>query len=94
MLYLVQYDLNNKKDYASLIDEIKRSPGYARLLLSTWGVVTDETAEQLATRLHTKMDSDDHLLVVEWTRNAGHFGWLSKQSWDWIKEVTQYQRAA
>jgi hypothetical protein len=83
--FCVSYDLNKMgQRYQELHAELKRSDKWWHYLDSTWMVVTDETAGQLAARLRTKMDANDSLLCIEVRRNMG--GWLERKAWDWINE--------
>jgi hypothetical protein len=65
MVYLVPYDPIKQNDYAFLIEEIKKSPGWARISDSTWGVETNETAQELFERLRPKVTDDDRLVIVQ-----------------------------
>jgi hypothetical protein len=89
MLYLVQYDLNREKDYELLIAEIKKSHGWAHLLLSTWGVETNETAQVLFNRIYAKMDKDDTLLVTQLLKGFGWSAFLAPNLVQWFKEAAQ-----
>jgi len=89
MLYLVQYDLSREKDYESLIAEIKKSPGWAHLLLSSWGVDTGESAQTLFNRIHAKMDKDDTLLVTQLIKGFAWSACLEPNLVQWFKEAAQ-----
>jgi len=83
-VYNVSYDLNNPgQNYETLIEEIKKSPGYCKILKSTWLISTSEDARQLGERLLKKMDENDSLFVSKVDRD--HYGWLPQSVWDWVK---------
>lgn len=66
MVNVVQYDLvRPDQDYAGLIEELKKSPGWARPVKSTWFVVSTETPHQIYQRLSNHVDRNDRLLVME-----------------------------
>ncbi|MDQ3739594.1 MAG: hypothetical protein M3320_00175 [Actinomycetota bacterium] len=64
---LVTYDLRGRDetsaDYAELIRAIKRYR-HGKLMLSTWFVVTNRSAEEVFDDLRPHVDQDDRLLVV------------------------------
>jgi hypothetical protein len=64
-------------------EALKRSGKWWHYLQSTWIVVTTETPNALASRVHSSMTKGDKLLVVEMTNNYN--GWLPKDAWDWIQ---------
>lgn len=82
-IYNINYDLNNLgQNYNALIEEIKKSSGYCKIMKSTWLVSTNENAAQLADRLLTRMDKNDVLFVSK--VDADHSGWLREEAWNWI----------
>ncbi len=77
-LYLINYDLNVKKDYEILFDAIKRiSNQYTRPLKSMWIIKCNSNAYDIAVELCKYIDSDDKLIVSKltpdssWTQNFG-----------------------
>lgn len=84
MIYVVSYTLRPKRDAASLVEELKRSVGWAHNIDETWLVATKESAQQLYTRLSPFLSQTDSILIAELTRNATYQGWLPKETWDWI----------
>lgn len=63
--YIINYDLNNSKDYESLFKAIKSYGTYAKVLKSCWAIVTTKTAVEVRTHLKSVMDSDDGLFIVK-----------------------------
>ncbi|MCX8819277.1 hypothetical protein [Vibrio parahaemolyticus] len=81
--YSITYDLKSpNRNYSGLYDAIKATGKWWHYLESTWLVVTDETPQQIWTRLQPSVDNDDNLLIIEVKNNAQ--GWLPKEAWDWI----------
>ncbi|VXC04661.1 CRISPR-associated protein Cas2 [Massilia sp. 9I] len=66
--YTVSYDLNREKDYALLLDELRRLDG-VRTQASFWLVAVNNTAKELHDHLKGFVDSDDALWVSEVTSN-------------------------
>lgn len=84
-VFMVNYDLMAPgQRYNDLIEEIEKSPGWCKLLLSCYLVSTSETATQLRDRLRTRIDANDLILVMEVRNNAQ--GWLPQAKWDWINK--------
>lgn len=84
-IYMINYDLNRPgQDYTSLINEIKRSPDWAKYLKSGWLVATTETPAQIYKRLEMWIDGGDEILITEFTSN--YFGRLNSEIWNWIKK--------
>jgi hypothetical protein len=84
---LVSYDLRGRDetsaDYADLIDAIKSYGYYAKLMLSTWIVVTDRSAEAVRDHLLEHMDDNDRLFVGPLGKPAS---WRNLMvSSDWMK---------
>jgi len=87
-LYIVSYDLNEKdsRTYKELYDALQSYPDWAHPLESTWMVSTDDTARELEEHLRHFLGQKDNLLVVEFKKDAGYWGWLSKTFWEWLKD--------
>jgi len=84
-VYCVSYDLNKTgQNYNALYEELKKSPGWCHTLDSTWLISTQETADQLSTRLRAHLDNNDNLLVIKVVRP--YAGWLPKATWEWIDQ--------
>jgi hypothetical protein len=84
-IYQISYDLHKEgQNYDGLIEEIKKSPGYIKILQSSWLIATTENAYQLCNRLRTKLDDNDSIFVSRVDTDCA--GWLPQSVWDWIKE--------
>ena len=88
-VFCVSYDLNKPgQNYNELIKELKDSQVWWHYLDSTWLIKTDESADNLSSRLKKHLDKNDNLLIIRVTKD--YAGWLPKDAWDWIqKNVTQ-----
>lgn len=86
--YFVSYDLRgsdeNSSDYRDLIDAIKSYGYYAKLMLSTWLIVTDENAKAIRDYLWQHMDENDRLFVGPAGRPAAWENLLV--DYEWMKE--------
>lgn len=86
-VFCISYDLNKAgQDYESLYKAIKDvSDDWWHCLDSTWLVVTDKTALQVATAMWTVMDQNDRLLVTAVGKDSAWAG-FDKQCEDWLKK--------
>lgn len=80
---LVAYDLNNEVRRPPIVDEIRKSPGYARLSESSYIISTDETVQQVYDRFNPLIDKDDDFFVVTVTRPW--IGYSFRNVMDWLK---------
>lgn len=87
MLYLVTYDLKNKeKDYNNLYESIKNAGvSWWHYFESVWLIQTNSSIAECFNKIHSTMDDDDLLFIVEVTRQLRQ-GWLPQKAWDWIKQ--------
>lgn len=82
--YIINYDLNNSKDYESLFKAIKSYGTWAKVLKSCWAIVTTKTAAEVKTHLLSVMDKDDGLFIVE---SCGVGAWRNVEcSNDWLQK--------
>lgn len=66
--YLISYDLRkeiNSQDYTTLIEQIKSYGTWAKVLESTWIVVSQKSASEIRDELSRYMDSNDGLFVLK-----------------------------
>lgn len=82
--YIISYDLIKRKDYNSLINEIKKTQKWAHPMESLWIIVSNESASEVRDRLKLHMDNDDKLLVVK-SSSVGAWKGLSSNVSDWLK---------
>lgn len=88
-IYNVSYDLyqgNKAHNYNDLYEAIKASPGWAKLVESTWLVSTSETAVELRDRLSHHMDPQDRIVVMVANKPAAWRGMPDKVS-EWIQKM-------
>lgn len=84
-VYCVSYDLNKSgQNYAALYNELKASLSWWHQLDSTWLIHTNESADQLSSRLLRHLDQNDRLLVIKVVRP--YQGFHTEQAWQWIRQ--------
>lgn len=82
--YIVTYDLRNNRDYDSLIEAIKEYGTWAKIMRSTWAVVTSQTSTEVRDNLKSHMDSDDRIFVA---KSSGVAAWSNVECSDeWLKD--------
>ena len=82
--YIITYDLHAPgQNYEALAERIKSYPRWAKLMQSTWCVVTSQTSEQVRDHLKPALDGNDKLLVGVLGRSAWYG--LSSKLTDWLK---------
>ena len=84
------YTLNPQREAPEIEGEIKKSPGWAHAIDFTWIIATEESVNELYSRLAPNFRISDHLLIVEITTNATYQGWLPKNIWEWLKGTRNY----
>jgi len=81
--YIISYDLVNKRDYKGLYDAIKSLGKWARVVESTWVIVSEKSCTEVRDELLSHMDGDDRLFV---TQSSGIGAWRNARcSNDWLK---------
>lgn len=84
-LYIVTYDLNNPgRNYENLLKRIKAYNGWARLVGSSYLVLTEQTATQIRNNLVQELDSNDKIYVSLMGNSAAWKG-LGDEVSNWIK---------
>ncbi|MBB5429815.1 hypothetical protein OKW33_006379 [Paraburkholderia atlantica] len=86
--YIVGYDLTriDGHDYTNLIQTLESSfSPWLHHLDSTWVIVTDLTAVQVADTLRPHMHRDDKLLVVQCSGVGAWFGFNETGS-NWLRD--------
>lgn len=83
-IYTMTYDLIKRKDYPTLLDELRRL-GAHRALESFWLINLNNTPKEVLDHFKAFIDSDDKLWVSELTKNrtftnanSGTNDWLEK----------------
>lgn len=84
MMLLITYDLNKAgQNYDALYEQIKTASAWLHLMESVWLIRTSQTPQQWSDKLMKVLDTNDHLFVVDITKQSRQ-GWLPKTSWEWI----------
>lgn len=85
-IYSVTYDLIKSKDYAKMIEGIKKvsNDTWARPTQSQWIISSNKNAGQIRDFLKDYMDSDDVLFVIEVKRDNWGSWNLSKEVVNWL----------
>ncbi|MFL5894045.1 MAG: hypothetical protein ACJ76Z_02895 [Thermoleophilaceae bacterium] len=82
---LVSYDLRGddetSADYAGLIATIKGYGNSEQVMLSTWIVVTDRSAEDVRDQLLRQIDEDDRLFVGPLSKPAAWHNLMVTTDW-------------
>ena len=82
--YMITCDLHPPgQNYKGLAARIKSYPKSAKLMRSTWAVVTSDSAEQIRDHLKPVLDGNDELLVGVLGRSAWYG--LSAELTGWLK---------
>ena len=68
-----------------LYAQLKKSKRWWHYIDSTWIIGTNETADELFTRLRACVTRRDRLLIIEVAKDAERQGWLPKKSWEWFR---------
>jgi len=65
--YVISYDLvkAKSKDYTELFDAIKTLGKWAKVVESTWIVVSDMSSVEIRDALTKHMDASDRIIVVQ-----------------------------
>jgi len=82
---IISYDLKKPdKDYAAVIEEIKKLGNWAKIHYSVWYVDSKFTAAQARDLVWTKMDPNDTLFVIDAKANNAAWKNLSKEVSDFV----------
>lgn len=80
--YLVTYDLNKPgQHHAAVLEEIKKSPGWAKLSESSYAISTTETASQLLARVRRHADPNDTIYVISLRKPWDGYGPKNVNEW-------------
>ena len=84
-IYLIAYDFTGSSDkYSDLFDELKKSPRWWHYIDAVWLLSTDESANQIYTRLEPYLNDDISMFITEIGND--HQGWLPDKAWKWIRK--------
>lgn len=82
--YIVSYDLPEGSNFDNLIDRIKQYGTWAHITLSTWAVVTEDSASTIRDTLNYYIPDGGRLIVVKsanvaaWNNTMCTNDWLHK----------------
>jgi hypothetical protein len=79
--FIVTYDLNNEASRPPIVDEVKRSPGWAKLSESCYAIWTAETASAVHERFKPMLDSDDNFYVIAIRKPMSGWGYKVVNEW-------------
>lgn len=88
MVYLISYDLRAPgRDYENLYRAIRSVADveWCRPLESVYLIKSSKSANTIFQLLYQHIDTSDHLLVIEVTRN--YSGYLAKEIVDYLSEM-------
>jgi hypothetical protein len=81
--YIISYDLVNQRDYKALYDSIKSLGQWARVVESTWVVVSEKSCTEVRDELLNHIDHDDRVFVIQ---SSGIAAWRNVRcSNEWLK---------
>jgi len=81
--YIISYDLVKNEDYGPLSEKIKSLGKWAKVVESTWVVVSDLTSTEIRDLLTDVVDSSSKIIVVQ---SAGVGAWRNSIcSNEWLK---------
>lgn len=85
--YIISYWFrDNTINYMDFYDAIKSNyPKYQHMLEDSWLIRTDETADEIVSKLREKLPLSASLFVAEITDN--YQGWVGKGVWEWLKNL-------
>ena len=82
--YLITYDVNSDDNYNLLEKELKKYDRWWHYLERTWIIISDETPQEIWSRIENKINKKNNLLIIEIRKESE--GWLPRNAWDWIKK--------
>jgi len=81
--YIISYDLVRKEDYAPLADKLKSLGQWAKVVESTWVIVSDLSCTEIRDSLTEVVDNSSKIIVV---KSAGVGAWRNAIcSNEWLK---------
>ena len=86
-VFLISYDLIDKKDYQAVYDKIKTYSKWAHILESVWLVESSQEAKKIRENISSITDNDDKIFVC---RLSGDWATVNigKEYTDWLKNRT------
>jgi len=87
-IYMISYDFHGSElaDYDALFEVLEKiGTGYWDCLESTWLIITEKTAAQVAAELKPHLKEGDHLLVARYGQDAAWLG-FKDDCLTWLKD--------
>ena len=82
----ISYDLKSPgQDYSKIISEIKTLGPWAKVLESLWFVSTTLSASDVVSKLKTKIDYNDSIIVIDARNNNASWHNLNNETSNFIK---------
>lgn len=81
--YLITYDIKPNDNYNLLEKELKKYEKWWHYLERTWIIISDETPQEIWSRIENKINKHNNFLIIEVKDNSE--GWMERSAWDWIK---------
>jgi hypothetical protein len=82
---LITFQLTDSEFEKRLIDRIKTYDKWARLVDSTWVVITDNSSKEIRDQLRDTIDQNGHIFVINVTGQGWGSYSISKEVADWLK---------
>lgn len=79
--FIVTYDLNNEVRRPPILDEIKKTDGWAMLSESSYAIYTSETVSEVYSRFEPMIDDDDSFYVITLRRPYTGRGYVKVNDW-------------
>jgi hypothetical protein len=82
----ISYDLKSPgQDYSKIISEIKTMGSWAKVLESLWFVSTNLSTSDVVSKLKTKIDYNDSIIVIDAKNNNASWNNLNNETANFIK---------
>lgn len=83
--FMVTYDLKGPSaNYSGLYEFLKSQKNWWHYLKSTWIIITEMDASELADEILKFTKEDDRFLITSLSKQTQTNGWLPKKAWNWI----------
>lgn len=76
-VYMISYDLNEEKNYDAINNAIKNQGKWAKILTTTYIVISDYPSAEIRNNIQKDIDSDDKIFVA---RLKGETAWTNSFS--------------
>lgn len=83
--YIISYTIRDKSaNCADFYSTIKSNyPEWQHVLEESWLIKTEDSAEEIFSKLNEKLPLHASLFIAEITNNCE--GWIAKSAWEWLK---------